>query len=46
MRPLNPESFLKFQANEKLLKIGSMYPDQFLDIIKIQACSLANGPNH
>ena len=46
MRPLNEETFLKFQANEKLLKIGALFTDQFLDIIKVHATSLALGPDH
>lgn len=27
IRPYNPETFLKFQANEKLLKLGAAYTD-------------------
>lgn len=46
MRPLNEEMFLKFQANEKLLKIGALFTDQFLDIIKVHAISLGNGADH
>lgn len=41
MRPFNEETFLKFQANEKLLKIGALFTDQFLDLIKVHATSLA-----
>lgn len=46
MRPYNPETFLKFQANEKLLKLGAAFTDQFLDLIKIHATTLADGPDH
>ena len=43
MRPYNPETFLKFQANEKLLKLGAAFTDTFLDLIKIHATTLQDG---
>ena len=46
MRPYNPEVFLKFQANEKLLKLGAAFTDQFLDLIKVHATSLEHGNEH
>ena len=46
IRPYNPEVFLKFQANEKLLKIGATFTDQFLDMIKVHATSLEHGNEH
>jgi len=46
MRPYNLETFLKFQANEKLLKLGAAFTDKFLDLIKVHAISLQDGTEH
>ena len=46
MRPYNLTTYLKFQANEKLLKLGAAFTNQFLDIIKIYATTLDNGADH
>lgn len=46
MRPYCSQRFLKFQANDKLLKLGAAFTDSFLDLIKIHAITLVNGPEH
>ncbi len=46
MRPYNMETFLKFQANEKLLKLGAAFTDTFLDLMKIHCTTLTEGLDH